>query len=311
MDLDGAARDALLALLRRLDEIGYHFVAPTPATQARVLARPTMKKARDLRGILGWSQPFDPDLMPQDLLALFERADALESVEGSLKSKLRVSSVAGRLFLHSAYPTESGDSVFLGPDTYRFVHLLERTLPDIRPVGRLVDQGTGAGVGGIVAAAMLPGARITLLDVNRFALGLAAINAAHAGIDVELVEGSDLGAVVGDIDCVIANPPYMMDEGARDYRDGGGMHGAQLSFDWTIDAARRLPPGGAMILYTGSAIADGRDKLHEALERSLPMLGCTLDYREIDPDVFGEDLEKPAYADVERIAVVSAVVRRA
>ena len=311
MNLDGAARDALLALLRRLDEIGYHFVAPTPATHAKILARPSMKKASDLRGILGWSLPFDPGLISRDLLSLLERADALESVDGGLKSKLRVSSVAGRLFLHSAYPTESEDSVFLGPDTYRFVHLLERALPGIGPVSRLVDQGTGAGVGGIVAAAMLPGTRITLLDVNRFALGLAAINAAHAGVDIELGEGGDLGAVHGEIDCLIANPPYMMDDGARNYRDGGDMHGAQLSFDWTIDAARRLRPGGAMILYTGSAIVDGCDELHEALERSLPTLGCTLDYREEDPDVFGEDLEKPAYADVERIAIVSAVVRRA
>ena len=66
-----------------------------------------------------------------------------------------------------------------------------------------------------------------------------------------------------------------------------------------------------MLLYTGVAIVDGRDALCEALERALPDLGCTLRYREIDPDIFGEELEKPPYADVERIAAVGAVVEKA
>ena len=39
--------------------------------------------------------------------------------------------------------------------------------------------------------------------------------------------------------------------------------------------------------------------------------GCTMAYREIDPDVFGEELERPAYRDVERIAAIGAVFRRA
>ena len=38
--------------------------------------------------------------------------------------------------------------------------------------------------------------------------------------------------------------------------------------------------------------------------------GCDLRYREIDPDVFGEELETPAYADVDRIALVAAVMDR-
>jgi hypothetical protein len=35
-----------------------------------------------------------------------------------------------------------------------------------------------------------------------------------------------------------------------------------------------------------------------------------VDYRELDPDVFGEDLDEPAYAQVERIALVGAVIVR-
>jgi hypothetical protein len=51
------------------------------------------------------------------------------------------------------------------------------------------------------------------------------------------------------------------------------MHGAGLSLDWTLAAARRIEPGGTILLYTGSAIVEGRDGLKEArraLEEHLP-----------------------------------------
>ncbi len=89
------------------------------------------------------------------------------------------------------------------------------------------------------------------------------------------------------------------------------MHGARVSLDWALEAAARLEPGGRMLLYTGVAIIDGRDTLRAALERELPALGCSLRYRELDPDIFGEELEKPAYARVERIAAVGAVIEAA
>jgi hypothetical protein len=66
-----------------------------------------------------------------------------------------------------------------------------------------------------------------------------------------------------------------------------------------------------VLLYTGSAIVEGRDGLRAALERALPPLGCTLGWREIDPDIFGEQLALPAYRSVERIAAIGAVISRA
>jgi hypothetical protein len=63
-----------------------------------------------------------------------------------------------------------------------------------------------------------------------------------------------------------------------------------------------------MLLYTGAAIVDGRDGLRDSLVEALPRFGCTLRYEEIDPDVFGEELEEPAYRDVERIAAIGAVI---
>lgn len=299
---------ALLALLCALERLGYRFITPTPETHARVIAR--RRQARDLRDIFGWSLPFAAEMLPADLLALLEQADATTNEGGLLKSRYRVSSIGERLFLHSAYPTDAPDSIFLGPDTYRFVDFIRSELPRAGKVRRLVDIGAGAGMGAIMAAPLLPGARLTLVDVNPAALRLARINARAAGLEVEAIEGSGIDAAQGPVDLAIANPPYIVDPQDRTYRHGGDMHGARLSLDWTLDAARRLEPGGRMLLYTGASIVDGRDALREALERDLPDLGCTLRYRELDPDIFGEELGRPAYADVERIAAIGAVVEK-
>lgn len=299
---------ALLGLLATLAERGYHFVTPTPETHRRVMARGSA--AADLRDIFGWSRPFERELFPDELFEALNNAALIEQAGSGWKSKIRVSSLGDRLFVHSAYPTDSKDSVFFGPDTYRFARFLEQELRDWGRVGRLVDLGTGSGAGGIVAAGLLPGAKVALTDVNPLALRYARVNASHARIEVETIEAASIDQVEGAIDLVLANPPYMIDRTSRAYRDGGDMHGARLSLDWTLAAARRIGPGGGMLLYTGSAIVDGRDELREALAEALPALGCTLRYEEIDPDVFGEELDQPGYEDVERIAVIGAVIRR-
>jgi methylase of polypeptide subunit release factors len=130
-------------------------------------------------------------------------------------------------------------------------------------------------------------------------------------VELETVETSSLDGVEGPIDLVIANPPFVTDPAGRLYRDGGGMHGARLSLDWALAAARRIEPGGSVLLYTGSAIVAGRDALGEALAGQLPGLGCTLRYAEIDPDIFGELLDQPGYEEAERVAAVGAVIRKA
>lgn len=301
---------ALLELLQALKARGYHFVTPTPATQARVLARPDRREARNLTDILGWSLPFDRGTIDPGLFRLLEAADMIATGDGRLRALCRVSSLHGHLFLHSAYPTDAANSVFLGPDSYRFADFVRANLRDCHGA-RIVDIGAGAGVGGIVAADACPGARVTLSDINPDALRLARINARFAGVDAELVEADGLAGIDGPIDVAIANPPYLIDPQRRSYRHGGDKRGGELSLVMAREAAGRLAPSGRLLLYTGSAIVDGRDELRAALEAAMAKAGCTLDYRELDPDVFGEELERPDYADVDRIAVVGAIVRKA
>lgn len=300
---------ALLALLGELKSREYAFVTPTPATHARVLERSDRRIARDLTDVLGWSLPFDAGVLDPQLLALLAAADQLVPHGSQLRAACRVSSLHGHLFLHSAYPTEAEDAVFFGPDSYRFADFICAHLRDCDGA-RIVDIGTGAGVGGIAAADACPGARVTLTDINAKALRCARINAAFAGLDVELIEGDGLAAVEGEIDVAVANPPYIIDTQRRAYRDGGDMHGGQLSLDMAREAAARLSPGGRLLLYTGSAIVHGHDALKAALQAAMAELDCTLAYRELDPDVFGEELERPGYADVDRIAVVGAVATK-
>jgi methylase of polypeptide subunit release factors len=300
----------LLALLQRLEAAGYDFVTPTPETHGRVLRRPEAPGDDPLRRLLGWSLPVDPARLPPGVADLLAAAGALERSGDGVRSRLRVSRLEGLLFLHSAYPTTAPDAVFLGPDSYRFANFVQCELPaDF--AGRLVDLGGGCGVGALVAARRAPAAKVTLSDVNPQALRLARINAAHAGVDMEVVEADGLEGAPPALDLVIANPPYMANA-AQTYSNGGALHGAGVSLAWTEAALQRLTPGGRLLLYTGSAIAlGGGDRLKAALARICEARGARLTYRELDPDVFGEELDTDAYADIERIAAVGAVMTAA
>lgn len=302
---------ALVGLLEGLAAAGYRFVAVTPKTHRRVLGRSPGRIAADLRDVFGWSLPFEEALLPDRIRDALDRSGMMAREGGLCRSRVRVASAGGRLFLHSAFPTDESDAVFFGPDSYRYVRFLEAEMPRLGPVRRIVDIGAGSGVGAIAAASILPGARLTATDINPRALRFARINARHAGVELETVEASGLDGVAGPFDLVVANPPFVVDPAGRLYRDGGDMRGARLSLDWTMEAARRIEPGGAVLLYTGSAIVGGRDALREALEEGLPGSGCSLRYAEIDPDIFGELVSGPGYEEVERVAAVGAVVRKA
>lgn len=298
---------ALLRLLQALDDRRYDFVTPTPATHARVVAQ--RSEAQSLRDVLGWSLPFVRTAIDAEIVDLLDRAGMLTPAGAAWKSRIRVSRLHGRLFLHTSYPTEEDDAVFFGPDSYRFADLLQHELAGVG-AKRIVEIGAGSGVGGIVAAMESKAPELTLADINPLALRLARINAAHTGLTPKLVETSGLDGVEGEFDVIVANPPYIAGDDSQTYRDGGDLHGAELSLEWAAAAGGRLAPGGRFILYTGSAIVDGRDRVREILGELAGKTKLDLSYREIDPDVFGEELERDAYAGVERIAVVGAVLTR-
>ncbi len=65
-DADGA----LLRLAAAVRATGYRFTTVTPATHARVNARPGNAGARGLEDVFGWSRPFRPEILPPALFDL-------------------------------------------------------------------------------------------------------------------------------------------------------------------------------------------------------------------------------------------------
>lgn len=298
--------EPLLDLLRALQARNYRFTAVTPATHARVLQRPE-PAVPTLRDGFGWNRPFEAESLENGVFASLAAAGAIEQTKSALRSAVRVASLGSALFLHSSYPTDRPDSVFFGPDTYRFVRFVRDRIPRLGSPRWIVDMGAGSGAGGIMSSLAVPDARITLVDTNSAALRLASINAAAAGVAVETYRGREMphGAYL-----VIANPPYMMDPERRAYRDGGDLLGGAVALNWTEQALSALAPGGTMLLYTGVALSGGEAPLLDALRDRCSRAGASLEWDEIDPDVFGEALSEPAYAEVERIAAVGAVINK-
>jgi methylase of polypeptide subunit release factors len=301
---------ALTALGRVLQSEKYRFTAVTPATHRRVLQQ--LQGTPTLQSIFGWNRPFDRAGLGPHILDLLAEAEALEETNGLYRSKVRYATLGDLLFVHSGFPTTEQDAVFFGPDTYRFARLLRASLmhmPANRPL-KLVDIGSGSGAGGIYAARLLPGPTdLILADINRKALEFSAVNAALNDLPSAQTVFSDvLGGIEGEIDLIIANPPYLVDEERRLYRHGGGELGIALARRIAEQGLARLKPGGRLILYTGTPIVGGVDAFFESVRPMLQPTGLQFVYEEIDPDVFGEELDGQAYAHADRIAVVGLAV---
>ena len=317
-------QNALFQLGAFLQESGYSFTTVTPVSHARVLGRTGGEQTgyceaegRDLRDIFGWNKPFERAALPTEIFSLLEACGAIEHAVGAfeqspmLRSRVRFSTLGRDIFVHSAYPTKQADSVFFGPDTYRFVYLIEREVARIEsPLDRIVDIGCGAGPGGIAAARKRPNCALVLADINILALKYAEVNARLAGLSNARTIQSDLYAALEEtFDLIVSNPPYLLDAEARTYRHGGGKFGSSLSKQIVVEGLPRLAPGGTLILYTGAPIVHGRDVFLESLMPELEQAGMDYRYCELDPDVFGEELENPGYEDVDRIAAVALVVK--
>jgi SAM-dependent methyltransferase len=317
---------ALVRLGQYLRSRGYRFVTPTPETHRRVNGRPEGAVGTTARDIFGWSRPFRASQLPPELIALCQQADVLSPVadhgdhdgdqdgkHDRFTSKVRFSTLTAfagdYLFVHSAYPTAGADSVFFGPDSYRFASFLARTVWKAR---RLVDVGCGTGVGGLVLASRAD--QVVLGDINPGALAFAAVNAALAGVSPSTVslQSSDLLKQVEDpFDVVIANPPYLVDAARRLYRDGGGGLGIDLAARIVSESLAGLSPGGQLVLYTGTPVIEGEYVLQSRVQSTLAERATTWTWEELDPDVFGEELSQPAYSQVERVAVMALIATAA
>lgn len=301
-----AQDEALFELARALREIGYEFTTVTPATHGRVNARAENARAATLQDIFGWSRPFQNGVLAPTLEKLAHEAGILQNETTGFGATLRLSSLDGELFWHSAFPTEAPDAVFFGPDTYRFGAAIEQYLArNNQSIERAVDLCCGAGLGAIMVGKRRPDAEVLAIDINEAALHLCRVNAALAGANrVEARNSNLLADVEGNFDLIIANPPYLVDKAERAYRHGGGPLGAGLSLLIVDAALERLTSGGTLLLYSGVAMLGGTDPFREAVAQMLTSCAVEWNYREVDPDVFGEELSGGPYAHCDRIAAI-------
>ncbi len=304
----------LLHLGQALHARAYRFTSVTPLTQQRVNARPQSAWATDLAGVFGWSRPFQRDTVGEELFGLMDSAGVLRELEGGgWLSTVRWSSLDDELYVHSCYPTLQADAVFFGPDSYRFAQAIEQHLRQHPPerLHRVLDIGCGAGPGALVVARACPAAEVLAVDINPLALEYAEVNARLAGIgNLRTLRSDLLASIGGQFDLILSNPPYMLDPQGRVYRDGGGELGTGLALAIIDEALAQLAPGGCLLLYTGVAMVTGRDPLLEYCKSTLSEGDFLWSYREMDPDVFGEQLLEPGYEAVERLAAVVLTVTR-
>jgi methylase of polypeptide subunit release factors len=296
---------ALAELGRLLAAHDYHFTCITPASHSLVNARAGNELARELEGVFGWNRPFDPQLLSPEILEAALKADVLEIGSRFARSRVRFATVGEALVVHSGFPTTSRDSVFFGPDSYRFVNLVTRAL---RGGGSVIELGCGTGAAALSVAHRY--ARVVLTDINPLSVFYAHVN---SRINARLVGTADLEILQGDLfadvpeafDAIIANPPFMIDAQRRLYRDGG-PRGFELALRILRESLPRLAPRGRLVIYTGIPYSSGHSPFHREMLQILGSRRFTCE--ELDVDVFGDELASGAYAQIDRVAIVALTV---
>jgi len=310
LEIQSSPQQALLYLLAFLKQQDYQFTTITPLSHQRILNRKKNEiyKHRTHQDIFGWNLNFKKTDLDSALFALLQEHQLLQFQEDQYLSQVRVSSLDGELFIHSAFPTTQQDAVFFGPDTYRFVyHLKQYLATEPRPFKRAAEICCGTSAAAISIAKYFPDhEEIFVADLNPKALLYSQLNIDFSGFtSISPVQSNLFSNLEGQFDLIFANPPYLIDPEQRQYRHGGNaLDGCDLSFRIIKEGLQRLNSGGHLFLYTGVTVTEHGNLFLQHLKDLMKQhQNIIWSYEEIDPDIFGEELEQPAYQHVERIAL--------
>ena len=146
-----------------------------------------------------------------------------------------------------------------------------------------VDLCTGSGAIALAVATEVPGVRVIGVELSDSAMAVARENNARYGSVVELVQGdarTELSNVVGQVDVVVTNPPYVPpthEVSVEALEDpalalwGGGADGTDLPRELIARAAELLRPGGTLVMehaqeqaevLVSAALAAGFSRAH-------------------------------------------------
>jgi tRNA1(Val) A37 N6-methylase TrmN6 len=147
---------------------------------------------------------------------------------------------------------------------HRFGHdaiLLAAATP-ARSGDRVADLGAGVGAAGLALASRVPGARITLVEIDAGLAALAQENATRNGfaasvdavaLDVaaSTADFAAAGLAAGSCDIMLMNPPFhdgTLPASPDPRRRGAHSLKAADLVDWVAAAKRLLRPGGVLTL---------------------------------------------------------------
>ena len=135
-----------------------------------------------------------------------------------------------------------------------------------RPVGHILDIGTGCGCIAIACAHAFPEARVHATDTDPAALEVAAENGRRHGLEqrVELFRADVFdGLPPARYDLIVSNPPYVDDAGMAglpaEYRRepahalAAGVDGLDVVDRIMMGAAERLTADGVLVVEVGRA----------------------------------------------------------
>ncbi|WP_044873542.1 class I SAM-dependent methyltransferase [Pseudomonas sp. LFM046] len=110
------------------------------------------------------------------------------------------------------------------------------------PTGHVLDFGCGAGVLGAVLKRRYPQSRLTLLDVDAFAVASSRLTLAANGLEGEVIAADGIHGAPEGLSVIVSNPPFHQ-----------GVHtDYQASEDLLREARRHLAPGGELRLVANS-----------------------------------------------------------
>ncbi|MFC5835794.1 methyltransferase [Nonomuraea insulae] len=131
-------------------------------------------------------------------------------------------------------------------------HLLgEAVAAEVRQGDRVLDMGTGSGVNALLAASM--GAEVLAVDVNPLAVEAARRNAERNGVSLEVRESDVFGAVEGEFDLIVFDPPFRWFAPRDPLESATTDEGYRAMIAFFRDVRRHLAPGGRLLIFFGTS----------------------------------------------------------